>query len=107
MAEQLVVQTENWVPPLATSFRPGLYAEIMSSLFRLERKQKICLRIRIFLFSSCYSFGIETINTFVHSVVPLKTIPDSRPKWESLYPFSDPNSIPFEAAQTYMFYIRK
>ena len=39
----------------------------MSSLFRLECKQKICLRIRIILLSSCYSFGIETINTFVHS----------------------------------------
>ena len=32
--------------------------------------------LRIFLFLS-YSFGIETINTFIHSVVPSKTIPDS------------------------------
>ena len=41
----------------------------MSSLLRLERKQKNSanpLRIRIFLFLS-YSFGIETINTFIHS----------------------------------------
>ena len=37
-------------------------------------------RIRIFLFLA-YSFGIETINTFIHSVVPSKTIPDSRPIW--------------------------
>ena len=37
-------------------------------------------RIRIFLFLS-YSFGIETIDTFIHSVVPSKTLPDSRPKW--------------------------
>ena len=51
----------------------------MLSLLRLERKQmnsSNSLRIRIFLFLS-YSFGIETINTFVHSVVPSKTIPDS------------------------------
>ena len=31
-------------------------------------------QIRIFLFL-CYSFGNETINTFIHSVVPSKTIP--------------------------------
>ena len=35
----------------------------------------------IYIFLS-YSFGIETINTFIHSWwVPSKTIPDSRPKW--------------------------
>ena len=41
----------------------------MISLLRLERKQKNSsnpFRIRIFLFLS-YSFGIETINTFIHS----------------------------------------
>ena len=41
--------------------RPGLSAEIMPSLLRLERKQKIfssAFRIRIFLFRS-YSFGID------------------------------------------------
>ena len=38
------------------------------------------LRIRIFLFRS-YSFGIEPINTFIHSRSSSKTIPDSRPKW--------------------------
>ena len=50
-------------------FRPGLQAEIMLSLLRLERKQTNSsnpFRIRIFLFLS-YSFGIETINTFIHS----------------------------------------
>ena len=48
-------------------FRPGLYAEIMLSLLRLERKQKNSsnpFRIRIFLFLS-YPFGTETINTFI------------------------------------------
>ena len=34
------------------------------------------LRIGIFLFL-LYSFGIEKINTFIHFVVPSKTIPDS------------------------------
>ena len=41
----------------------------MISLLRLERKQKNSsnpFRIRIFLFLS-YSFGIETINTFIRS----------------------------------------
>ena len=50
-------------------FRPGLWAETLLSLLRLERKQKNSsnpFRIRIFLFLS-YSFGIETINTFIHS----------------------------------------
>ena len=50
-------------------FRTGLYAEIMLSLLRLERKQKISsnpFQIRILLFLS-YSFGIETMNTFIHS----------------------------------------
>ena len=37
-------------------------------------------RIRLFLFLS-NSFGLGTINTFIRSVVPSKTIPDSRPKW--------------------------
>ena len=51
-------------------------------ILRLERKQNNYsnpFRIRIFL-SLSYSFGIETINTFIHSVAPSKTIPDSRPK---------------------------
>ena len=49
-----------------TVFRPGLSAEIMLSLLRLECKQKNSskpFQIRIFLFLS-YSSGIETINTF-------------------------------------------
>ena len=49
---------------------PGLQAEIMLSLLRLERKQKKNysnpFRNRTFLFLS-YLFGIETITTFIHS----------------------------------------
>ena len=66
----------------------------MSSLLRLERKQKIysnAFRIYIFLFSRSYSFGIETINTFIHSrssienytrfqTIMGKSIPVFRPK---------------------------
>ena len=37
-------------------------------------------RIRIFLFL-CHSFGFETINTFIHSQVPSKTISYSKRKW--------------------------
>ena len=52
-------------------FKPGLYVEKMSSLLRLESKQKKSsnpFRIRMFLFFSC-SFGVETISTFIHSPV--------------------------------------
>ena len=64
----------------------------MLSLLRLERKQKKYSnpsRIGILLFLS-YSFGIETINTFIHSVVLSKTIPDSRPKWAKCIPVFRP-----------------
>ena len=37
-----------------------------------------------------YSFGIETINTFIHSVVSSKTIPDSRPEWAKCIPVFRP-----------------
>ena len=66
-------------------------------------------RIRIFLFLS-YSFGIETINTFIHSVVPSKTIPDSRPKWAKSIPVSDQNgakSLPDGTSHTYMTYMKE
>ena len=46
-------------------------------------------RIRIFLFLS-YSFGIETINKFIHPVVPSKTIPDSRPRQAKCIPVFRP-----------------
>ena len=45
-------------------------AEIMSSLLRVERKQKIssnAFRIHIFLFSRSYLFGIEKTSMFKHS----------------------------------------
>ena len=66
----------------------------MVSLLRLEREQTNSsnpFRISIVLFLS-YSFGIETINTFLHSRSSLKTISDSRPKrrknptgWDGTY----------------------
>ena len=60
----------------------------MLSLLRLEGKPKI---IQIHSEFAClflsYSFGIETINTFMHwSVFPSKTIPDSRPKCAKCLP---------------------
>ena len=65
----------------------------MLSLLRLERKPKSSsnsFRIRIFLFLS-YSFGIETINTFILSrTVPSKTIPNSRQKWVKCIPVFRP-----------------
>ena len=68
-----------------------------------------------------YSFGMETINTFIHSVVSSKTIPDSRPNGQSAYPFSDQHgqsvypfsdqnsakTLPDGAVHTYIAYIRE
>ena len=50
-------------------FRPGLWAEIMLSLLRLERKQKILQSHFQFNISLSFllRFGIETINTSIHS----------------------------------------
>ena len=58
----------------------------MSSLLRLEQQQKGLLNpfwIHMFLFLF-YSFGIETINTFIHFRSCSKTLPDPRPKWVHL-----------------------
>ena len=46
-------------------------------------------RILIVFFPS-YSFGIETINTFITLCSSLKTIPDSRPKWAKCIPVFRP-----------------
>ena len=67
-------------------FRPCLYAEIMSWLLRSEHKQKIysnTFRIRIFLFLS-FSFGIDTINTFIRSRCSLENHTRSQRK---IFPF--------------------
>ena len=52
-------------------FRPGFQAEIVLSLLRLERKQSIIqihFEFAYFSFFLSYSLGIETINTFIHSL---------------------------------------
>ena len=55
--------------------------------------------------------GIETINTFIQSVVPSRKpylIPDQNR--QSVYPFSDQNgakTLPDGAAHTYIAYIRE
>ena len=94
-------------------FRPGLKADIMLSLLRLERKQtnsSKSFRIRIFLFLS-YSFEIETINTFIHSRSSLENHkPNPDQNEQSVYPFSDQNgarTLPDGAAHTYIAYIRE
>ena len=66
-------------------------------------------QIHIFLFFS-YSFGIETINTFIHSVVPQKPYPIADQNGQSVYPFSDQNGTktpPNGEAHTYIAYIRE
>ena len=75
------------------------------------------VRIRIFLFLS-HSFGFETINTFIHSEVPSKTIPYSKRKWAKssnrllakCIPVFRPKrrkTLPNGAAHTYMACIRE
>ena len=59
----------------------------MLSLLRLERKQKNSLnpfRVRILLFLS-YSFGIETMNTFIHSCSSLKNHTRLQTKMGNVY----------------------
>ena len=81
----------------------------MLSLLRLECRQKTYSNpfgICILLFVS-YSLGTETINTFMHSIVPSKTIPNSRPKWAKCIPVFRPKQrknliLPDGAAHTYM-----
>ena len=75
-------------------------------IIRLECKQKNSSNpfpIRIFLFLSL-SFGIETINTFIHSVVPSKTTPHSRPKWAKCIPVFTPkrHKNPTRWGRTYL-----
>ena len=73
-------------------FRPGFRQKFCYQYFWLDWKQKYSsnpFRVRIFLFLS-HSFGIETINTFLYSEIPSKTIPDSRPKWAKCIPVFRP-----------------
>ena len=77
---------------------------MMSSLLELGHKQKIFSNaFRIFLFPS-YSFGIETINTFMRFRSSLKTIPDSRTKQAQGIPVfrpKRPKNTPLGVAHTY------
>ena len=71
-------------------FRPGLQAEIMLSLLRLERQQKNALnpfRIGTFLFLS-YSFGIELINMFIHSRSSLENHTRFQTKMTNVYTYT-------------------
>ena len=75
-------------------FRPGLLigTNYVIITWPLERKQKIIqihFEFACFLFLS-YSFGNEMLNTFTHSVVPSKTIPDARPKMAKCIPIFRP-----------------
>ena len=64
----------------------------MSSLLRLERKQKIssnAFRIRLFPLCS-YSFGIEMINTFIHFRSSLENYTRFHTKMEKSVPVFRP-----------------
>ena len=77
--------------------------EIISSLLRLERRQKDFLKFILNSHTSCgvisYSFGtIRQICSYA-TVAPSKTIPVFRPKRRK--------TLPFWAAHTYMGYLRE
>ena len=83
----------------------------MLSLLRLERKQKNSsnpFRIRIFFFLS-YSFGIETIKTFIQSRSPLKNHTRFRPKWSKCVPVfrPKPRKNPTRWGSTYLYSLYK
>ena len=86
-------------------FRPGL--SLALAVRAQTKKYSNAFRIRIFLFLF-YSFGIETLNTFIQSAADWKTIPDSRPKRATSIPvFRPKRRIPDGAVHTYMAYIRE
>ena len=97
-------------------FRPGLKAEIMSPLLRLEGKQKNSskvFRIRIFLCLS-YSFGTEMINyMFIHSHRSLESHTQFQIKMGKVYTRFQtkysigPKPIPFGVAHTYIVDIKE
>ena len=105
-------RSQTWPLKSIPVFRPGLWANFLSSLLRLDGKPKKssnAIRSRIFLFRS-YSFGIDTINTFILSLVPLKTIRDSRAKQRKCVPIfipKRPKTPPGEAACTYLYGLYK
>ena len=84
--------SDQKMPSSTLVFRPGLYAEVMSSLLRLERKQK-SLQMH-FEFAYFYFVLIHLeLKRQLHSyapVVPSKTIPDSRPKLAKCIPVFTP-----------------
>ena len=81
----------------------------MLPLLQIKAQTKIFwnpFRIRIFLFLS-YSFGIKTINTFLHSRSSLENHTQFQTKMGEVYsyPFSDQNgakTLPDGAAHTYI-----
>ena len=82
----------------------------MLSSLRLERKQHSNpFRIRIFLFLS-YSFGIETIKTFIQSRSSLKNRTRFQTKMGKLYTRFQTKTVqtlPDGVAHTYIAYIRE
>ena len=56
------------------------YVSIILIRARTKKNYSIPFEFAYFSFLLSYSFEIETIKTFIHCVVPSKTIPDSRAK---------------------------
>ena len=69
---------------------PDLASEKLCHYYQIRTAKRDFLK---FISSSHITpslLGIETANTFIHPVVPSKTIPDSRSKWEESFPVLRP-----------------
>ena len=80
------------------------------SQYRSNSTTVVKIKIKIFMSRNVGTPILETINTLIHWVVPLKTTPDSRPKWAKFIPVFSPKrhkNLPNGAAHTYMAYMRE
>ena len=90
-----------WAPDLA--FRQKLCHHFLDSVCK-QKNSSNAFRIRIFLLLS-YSFGIETINTFIHSHSTLENHTRFQTKnGQSIYLFSDQNSTRWGGSYLYSLY---
>ena len=93
------------------AFRPGLWAEIFLSLLRWEGKQKSSLNPFRISLSFLYSFGIETITTFIHSHSSLENHTRFQTKMGKVYTRLQTKTAqkphPRGAAHTCIAYIRE
>ena len=92
-----------WAPDLA--FRQKLHHHYLDSVCN-QKNSSNAFRICIFLLLS-YSFGIETINTFIHSHSTLENHTQFQTKMGKVYTCFQTKTWPDGAAHTYIACIRE